>query len=220
MALLTSQVKKADAEAEKAAAEAENVKQKTGEAKTAGKTASMNLSNRFSQLGDQTKDPNLKAFYYAMADEAQSAGEYASGALMSFQQFNQFYSESFEARERALAAQLRANADDLMLKDSEVAKAISRMPVAEYKRLVADMSKLVADRDNAVALRNLYDSQKMLTDADKKRIDEITDQIKDNNIVKAMESGDSGKTVAILLGWIFQAIGGLPGHMSASQSSK
>ena len=216
--LLMAQIKNLESQTEKNEAEAANTKQKTGEAQTAGKTASLNLSNYFSKLGDDTKDKNLQAFYYAMADEADAAKEYASGALASFSQFNEFYAASFEARKRAIEARFEAiiaeGREQKAGKKDHWYKTIVDLPYREVRKIGQEISNIAADTENLKVLKKLNEAKTDLTEEEQKRVEQMKKRLEDYNIAQYIKNGDSLGALAAFFGLLLESAATAPAHFN------
>lgn len=216
--LLMAQIKNLESQTKKNEAEAANTNQKTGEAQTAGKSASRNLYNFYQTLSEETDDPNLRDFYIAMSKDAQEAGELASGALASSAQFNEFYAASFEAKKRSIEARFDAliaeGRKDKAIKKGDWFDEVVNLPYKQVRKIGAEIAEIGANEENLKVLKKLNEAKEKLTQEEMKRVEAMKKRLEDYNIAQYIKNGDSLGALAAFFGLLIESAATAPAHFN------
>lgn len=210
LAMLTSQIKKTEAEAESIEIDNQNKKHRD----TAYSVIMDNELDHLRQLyaGDE-KAQEIIDMYKALPK--------SEGTYNAYERTLSMLPKTFGSRADLLAEHLREKVNQI--RDSSAAltdskqgadwidnpflKSLVTSDTAETDRTIADIAKLYADTDNIKETLDLIKKQKSLTDQDIERVKALANQIRNSDVRSMIERGDYTGALFSLLSGLIMGLG-------------
>lgn len=211
-ALLMSQLKLNDAQADKIKADAAGQEIKNQRDSHQDKSVSANLAAYYRDLAARTEDEELKAWFEESAAAA-AKGEANLGDYEAMLKSLDLAGKPEEAIQRKLDRKITAWLAELRWKkvqgqtmeSSDFVKALASLDVRQSDLLAAEASNIMASKKNADKMLELTEAKIKLTNEQITQVKAAAEAVNDQNIMHWIDKGEYGK--AFLAGLI-QIFGG------------